>query len=144
MIPERHLEPVGITVDMDSLFKSGRVKRGSAKGIMATLLMMKPLAEINTTDGVIGVGAGTSFKSGIQKMIDKKDMSLRNILYYDKIEKLKKTREIWHDFFKRDYYLDKWEEEYYVALFDYCLELATQAGFTFHLDNIDEAVAFRF
>ncbi|MCG3217306.1 MAG: DegV family protein [Candidatus Heimdallarchaeota archaeon] len=62
---------IGVAVDMDSLFKSGRVKKGSVKGIMATLLNMKPLAEINTKDGVIGVGAGTSFKSAIAKMIEK-------------------------------------------------------------------------
>ena len=73
---------IGIAVDMESLFKSGRVKRGSVKGIMASLLKMKPLAEINTRDGVIGVGAGTSFKSGIQKMIDKiKEHTDPSIIY---------------------------------------------------------------
>ncbi|MCG3220485.1 MAG: DegV family EDD domain-containing protein, partial [Candidatus Heimdallarchaeota archaeon] len=73
---------IGVAVDMESLFKSGRVKKGSAKGIMASLLKMKPLAEINTKDGVIGVGAGTSFKSAIKKMIDKiKEHTDSNITY---------------------------------------------------------------
>lgn len=73
---------IGVAVDMESLFRSGRVKRGSVKGIMATLLKMKPIAEINTKYGVIGVGAGTSFKSAIEKMIDKiKEHTDSNITY---------------------------------------------------------------
>jgi DegV family protein with EDD domain len=73
---------IGVAVDMESLFKSGRVKRGSAKGILATLLKMKPLAEINTKDGVIGVGAGTSFDSAIKKMIQKiKEHTDPNLTY---------------------------------------------------------------
>ena len=59
---------IGVAVNMESLFRSGRVKRGSAKGIMASLLKMKPIAEINTKDGVIGVGASTSFDGAIKKI----------------------------------------------------------------------------
>ena len=62
---------IGVAVDMESLFRSGRVKRGSVKGIMASLLKMKPIAEINTQYGVIGVGANRSFKGAIEFMIDK-------------------------------------------------------------------------
>ena len=68
---EEKIYSIGTAIDMESLFKSGRVKRGSIKGIMATLLKMKPLAEVNNKDGVIGVGAGTSFNSCIKKMIEK-------------------------------------------------------------------------
>ncbi|MHA2308915.1 MAG: DegV family protein, partial [Candidatus Heimdallarchaeaceae archaeon] len=104
---------IGVAVDMESLFKSGRVKRGSVKGIMATLLKMKPLAEINTKEGVIGVGAGTSFKSAISKMIDKiKEHTDPNItydlfmadalnpelmqLYEEEVKKVLKINEIHH------------------------------------------------
>lgn len=79
----------------------------------------------------------------MKDMIDKQDFLYRDTLYYNKIDELKKNNEVWFDLYKRDYYLDKWEEEYYVAIFDFCLELATQAGFTFHLDSIDESVAIR-
>ncbi|MCG3227735.1 MAG: DegV family protein [Candidatus Heimdallarchaeota archaeon] len=104
---------IGVAVDMESLFKSGRVKRGSVKGLMASLLKMKPLAEINTKDGVIGVGAGISFKSAISKMIDKiKEHTDPNItydlfmadalnpelmkLYEEEVKKVLKINEIHH------------------------------------------------
>ena len=104
---------IGVAVDMESLFKSGRVKRGSIQGIMASLLKMKPLAEINTKDGVIGVGAGISFKSAISKMIDKiKEHTDPNItydlfmadalnpelmkLYEEEVKKVLKINEIHH------------------------------------------------
>lgn len=104
---------IGVAVDMESLFKSGRVKRGSVQGLMASLLKMKPLAEINTKDGVIGVGAGISFKSAISKMIDKiKEHTDPNItydlfmadalnpelmkLYEEEVKKVLKINEIHH------------------------------------------------
>lgn len=104
---------IGVAVDMESLFKSGRVKRGSVQGLMASLLKMKPLAEINTKDGIIGVGAGISFKSAISKMIDKiKEHTDPNItydlfmadalnpelmkLYEEEVKKVLKINEIHH------------------------------------------------
>ena len=79
----------------------------------------------------------------LKKMIDDKDKELREELYYSRADVLKDYYEIWFDPFKRDFYLDKWEEEYWETLFEYALELATQAGFTLRLDAIDESVALR-
>jgi len=78
----------------------------------------------------------------LKKMIDNKDEELKQI-YYDKEKDLKKKYEIWYDAYKRDSRLSKWEEEYWEDLFEYCLELATKAGFTLHLDSIDESIALR-
>ena len=60
---------IGVTVDIQTLFKSGKVKRGSAKGILVSLLNMKPIAHCTIEDGFIGYGAGTSYKSALKKMI---------------------------------------------------------------------------
>jgi len=60
---------IGVTIDIESLFKSGKVKRGSAKGILVSLLKMKPIAHFSIEDGMIGIGAGLSYKSAIKKMI---------------------------------------------------------------------------
>ncbi|MFW9853394.1 MAG: DegV family protein [Candidatus Thorarchaeota archaeon] len=60
---------IGVTIDVESLFKSGKVKRGSAKGILVSLLKMKPIAHFTIEEGMIGIGAGLSYKSAIQKMI---------------------------------------------------------------------------
>ncbi|MHA1623097.1 MAG: DegV family protein [Candidatus Heimdallarchaeaceae archaeon] len=66
---------VGMTGDTISLFKTGKVKRGSAKGIMVTLFNMKPIAEVNTEEGFIGIGAAFSEKSAMKKMI--KEIAIR-------------------------------------------------------------------
>jgi len=79
----------------------------------------------------------------LRDMIDQTESKLKEQLYYVKEDQLKKQYEIWGDFYKRDIYLDKWREEYYEAMFDYTLDLATRAGFTFHLESIDESVALR-
>ena len=79
----------------------------------------------------------------LKKIIHEKDIELKESLYYNRTDKLKKKYEIWNDPFKRDIYLHKWEEEYWETLFDYCLDLATQSGFTLVIDSIDESVALR-
>ena len=79
----------------------------------------------------------------LKKMIQDEDHLLKEEFYYSKADELKKNFEIWYDDYKRDCYLSQWEEQYWDALFEYSLELATKAGFTFHLDNIDESVALR-
>ena len=78
----------------------------------------------------------------IRKYLDKKHDELRDI-YDERVRWLKQREELWGNPVKRDDYLDRWEEEYWEDLFDYSLDLATQAGFTFHLENIDESVALR-
>ncbi|MCG3255413.1 MAG: DegV family EDD domain-containing protein, partial [Candidatus Heimdallarchaeota archaeon] len=60
---------IGVNEDIKTLFRTGRVKRGSAKGILVTLLRMKPIAHITLKDGYIGYSAGTSYKSVLKKMI---------------------------------------------------------------------------
>ena len=74
---------IGVAVDMESLFRSGRVKRGSVKGIMASLLKMKPIAEINTQYGVIGVGANRSFNGAIKFMINQIKAHTDSDITYD-------------------------------------------------------------
>ncbi|NPD90359.1 MAG: DegV family protein [Asgard group archaeon] len=60
---------LGLAINMTAVFKTGRVKRGSAKGIIASLLKMKPIIEFNIKDGFIGIGTGTSFKSAFESMV---------------------------------------------------------------------------
>jgi len=79
----------------------------------------------------------------LKKMLQEQDQELRIEYYYGRTDELKKNYEIWYDDFKRDYYLDLWEEQYWENFFDYALELATQAGFTIYLENIDEGIALR-
>ena len=79
----------------------------------------------------------------LKKMINKKDNELKETLFYKKADQLKKRYDIWNDNYKRIIYLDKWEHDYWEALFNYCLDLATQAGFTLVIDSIDESVALR-
>lgn len=73
----------GVTIDLESLFKSGKVKRGSAKGILVSLLRMKPIVEINTEDAVIGIGAGISLKSAIKKLIKEIETKTDSDTQYD-------------------------------------------------------------
>lgn len=79
----------------------------------------------------------------LKKMLLEHDNQLRDSKYYNKTEQLKKNHEIWYDPIKRDNYLGVWEEQYWEALFDYSLELATQAGFTIYLESVDESIAMR-
>jgi hypothetical protein len=79
----------------------------------------------------------------LKKMLYEQDNKLRDEYFYTRTDNLKKNHEIWNDPYKRDYYLDLWEEQYWEAMFDYSLELATQAGFTIYLESIDEGMALR-
>ena len=98
---------LGLAANMIAVFKTGRVKRGSAKGIIASLLKMKPIIEFNIKDGFIGIGAETSFKSAFKSMmkeIEEKtdpdityDLFMADALnpelmnmYADKIKKIRK------------------------------------------------------
>jgi len=78
----------------------------------------------------------------LKKMIKDEEKKIRSN-YYDKLDMLKKNIEIWYDDYKRDYYLDIWAEQYWEELFDYGLEVATQAGFTIYLESIDQNIATR-
>jgi DegV family protein with EDD domain len=66
---------VGMTGDVITLFQTGKVKRGSVQGIMVQLFKMKPIAEVNTKEGFIGIGAAFSEKSAMKKMI--KEIAIR-------------------------------------------------------------------
>ncbi len=77
------IHTVGVTVDLESLFKSGKVKRGSAKGILVSLLKMKPIVEITIEDAVIGIGAGISLKSAIKKLISVVETKTDSDTQYD-------------------------------------------------------------
>jgi len=69
----------------------------------------------------------------LKKKLEDADDYFYKIEYFDKREKLKLSPEIWGDPYKKGGYLDKWSQNYWEALFDYSLELATQAGFTIYL-----------
>ncbi len=60
---------IGVTVDIKTLFKTGKVRKGSAKGILVSLLNMKPIAHITKEDGFIGYGASLSYKSALKTMV---------------------------------------------------------------------------
>lgn len=60
---------IGVTVDIKTLFRTGKVKRGSIKGILVSLLKMKPIAHITLEDAFVGYGAALSYKSALKKMV---------------------------------------------------------------------------
>jgi DegV family protein with EDD domain len=74
---------LGLAINMTAVFKTGRVKRGSAKGIIASLLKMKPIIEFNIKDGFIGIGTGTSFEGAIKSMIREIDNKTDPNITYD-------------------------------------------------------------
>ncbi len=58
----------GCSINFDSLFRTGKVKKGVAISLMASALSLKPVFEINLDEGVVGIGGGTGFKSAIKKI----------------------------------------------------------------------------
>ena len=60
---------IGLTEDVKTLFKTGRVKKGSIKGIMVSLFKMKPIAHLTVEDGWLGYGASTSNEGAIKTMV---------------------------------------------------------------------------
>jgi len=60
---------IGTTVDIKTLFRTGKVSRGSMKGVMVSLLKLKPIAHNTVEDGFTAYGAGISYKSAMKKMI---------------------------------------------------------------------------
>ncbi len=102
---------IGVTVDIETLFKTGKVKRGSAKGILVSLLKMKPIAHITLEDGFIGYGASLSYKSALKTMIaeiekrtdpdQEYDLYMADALnkefaevYADEIKKVRKIKDV--------------------------------------------------
>jgi DegV family protein with EDD domain len=74
---------LGLAINMTAAFKTGRIKKGSAKGIIASLLRMKPIIEFNIKDGFIGIGTGTSFKGALKSMIQEIDKKTDPEITYD-------------------------------------------------------------
>lgn len=58
----------GCSINFDSLFRTGKVKKGVAISVMASAFSLKPVFEINLDEGVVGIGGGTGFKSAIKKI----------------------------------------------------------------------------
>ena len=75
--------------------------------------------------------------------LEKVEQQLGERLYWSKRRNLQKNRAIWYHPYKSEGYLNKWEQDFWEAYFDYALEMATQAGFTIHLDSIDQGIAMR-
>lgn len=59
----------GCSVNFETLFKTGRVKKGAGITIISSLLKLKPLFEINFEDGVTSIGGGIGFKGAIKKIV---------------------------------------------------------------------------
>jgi DegV family protein with EDD domain len=74
---------LGLAINMTAVFKTGRVKRGSAKGIIASLLKMKPIIEFNIKDGFIGIGTGTSQNGALKSMMKEIDEKTDPEITYD-------------------------------------------------------------
>jgi len=79
-------------------------------------------------------------KLPLRKNLEQAEYYFSEKCYWKRVDELKKNYEIWNDFYKRDIYLDKWEEDYWEQLFDYSLELATSAGFTIYLVQYEPQV----
>ncbi len=59
----------GFSESFETLFKTGRVKKGAGITIMSTLMRLKPMFEINYEKGVTSLGGGMGFKGAVKKII---------------------------------------------------------------------------
>jgi len=74
---------IGTTGELVSLFRTGKVKRGSIKGIMTSLLRLKPIVEINTKEGVVGIAVALNYKQALNKIIELMRAKINPELTYD-------------------------------------------------------------
>jgi len=79
----------------------------------------------------------------LKKVLTEADIYFREKCFYEKVDVYSKDNWTWEDPYKRAIMCDKWQQNYWESLFDYALELATQAGFTINLESIDESIAIR-
>lgn len=60
---------IGISPGFDSLFKTGKIKKGVGITVIASVLQLKPIFEINLDQGVIGIGGGVGNRGALKKLI---------------------------------------------------------------------------
>ncbi|MHA1687410.1 MAG: DegV family protein [Candidatus Heimdallarchaeaceae archaeon] len=59
---------VGLSADFNTLFRTGKVKKGVGITIAASVLSLKPVFEINLEEGVVGIGGGAGYSGAMKKM----------------------------------------------------------------------------
>lgn len=60
---------IGISPGFDSLFKTGKIKKGVGITVIASVLQLKPIFEINLDQGVVGIGGGVGNRGALKKLI---------------------------------------------------------------------------
>ncbi len=90
----------GFSESFETLFKTGRVKKGAGITIISTLMRLKPMFELNFEKGVESLGGGMGFKGALKKIISNIIEKTDETLVYDLFmsgagapERLKKLEE---------------------------------------------------
>ena len=60
---------IGISPGFDSLFKTGKIKKGVGITVIASVLQLKPIFEINLDQGVVGIGGGVGNRGALKKLV---------------------------------------------------------------------------
>ena len=82
-------------------------------------------------------------KLPIKQRLAAAETILSERFYWSKIDELKKINAIWNHPLKRGIMEEEWKDDFFVAYFDYALDVATAAGFTIQLENIHEGTGIR-
>ena len=74
---------VGLSADFNTLFRTGKIKKGVGITVIASVLSLKPLFEINLDQGVVGIGGGVGYRGAIKKVLKNISIHRRAELEYD-------------------------------------------------------------
>lgn len=74
---------IGISPGFDSLFKTGKIKKGVGITVIASVLQLKPIFEINLDQGVIGIGGGVGNRGALKKLIKNIEEKTDSNITYD-------------------------------------------------------------
>lgn len=74
---------IGISPGFDSLFKTGKIKKGVGITVMASVLRLKPIFEINLDQGTVGIGGGVGFGGALKKLIKNIEEKTDSNITYD-------------------------------------------------------------
>lgn len=59
---------IGLSRDFNTLFRTGKVKKSIKMTVVASVLSLKPIFEINLDEGVVGIGGGAGYSSAMKKI----------------------------------------------------------------------------
>jgi len=73
----------GLSADFNTLFRTGRIKKGIKISVISSVMRLKPLFEINLDQGVVGIGGGLGYRGAIKKIIKNLQGKAQEGLTYD-------------------------------------------------------------